>query len=99
MVMGWTIEFVSIAASNKGLLNGKTHLPSELVPSGNKINFSHRSSCSLINLTCSWDALRSRRMKIVRVILDKNPKIGQLVTSDFAINLPGTSDPRIIISR
>jgi hypothetical protein len=34
MVMGWTIEFVSIAASNKGLLNGKTHLPSELVPSG-----------------------------------------------------------------
>lgn len=99
MVMGWTIEFVSIAASNKGLLNGKTHLPSELVPSGNKINFSHRSSCSLINLTCSWDALRSRRMKIVRVILDKNPKIGQLATSDFAINLPGISDPRIIISR
>ena len=97
--MGWTIEFVSTAASNRELLNGKTRLPSELVPSGNKINFSHRLSCSLINLTWSRDAFLSRRIKIVRVILDKNPKIGQLATSDFAINLPGISDPRIIMSK
>ena len=69
------------AAPKSALLNGKTWLPSPLVPSGNRISASPAARRSLIASRCSA-VLRTRRStKTVRCNFASQPKNGQRATS------------------
>src|SRR5947209_4963777 len=81
----------AIAGSNNDGRNGRTVLPSVLVPSGNSTTGNpERNTSSMLSLNLAVSSFRSRSTKSVPDFAAIQPKIGHERTSFFAMNAHGT---------
>ena len=87
------------ATLNSALLNGRTRLPSPLVPSGNRISASPAASRPAMLSRCRAVLRTWRSINTERCSRASQPNSGQRATSVLATNEPAISDPRTVMSR